>query len=59
MQEVDVVIADMVVLCSFMQKYDQNYITKLRILKHRRPKCDLDSPSYVEIVQKYKRNSLK
>jgi hypothetical protein len=49
-------IADMVVLCHAMQKFDQNYRTRTEVIGHKRAKCDLDIPSYKEIIAKYKNN---
>jgi hypothetical protein len=48
----------MVVICEVLAKYDQNYKTKLRILKHK-SKCDIDIPSYKEILDKYKNNEIE
>ncbi len=48
----------MVVLCNVMTKYDENYKTKLKIINHQ-SKCDLDLPSYKEILNRYKNNLLE
>ena len=47
----------MVVLCSALVKYDENYRTKLKVLKHK-AKCDIEMPAYKEIIDKYRNNSL-
>ena len=58
-KEVDVMIADMVVMCHALKRYEQNYRTKIQLMSYKWAKCDLDMPSYREIIDKYKNNSLE
>lgn len=41
----DSIIAEMVILCEQLTKYDTNYRVKLRLLKHR-SKCDMNQPYF-------------
>lgn len=52
-------IADMVVLCHALKRYDQRYKIKIEIMNHKWAKCDLDIPSYQEIMQKYRNNDFE
>lgn len=57
----DYIIADMVLLCNNFIKYDPDYFsTKLFLLKSikRKSKCDIDLPSYKEIIKKYILNDI-
>lgn len=54
----DYIIADMVLMCDKLQKFDKNYSIKFNTLKNQ-TKCDIYSPICREIIKKYLVNDIE